>query len=174
MNGVFLESRISREEAIMAAMETTDFVNDMFKQATDNFNKTMRFGVQFQEQATNFWADTIGKSFDQMQVQADKVQKDAIPAAKKNLDQFHQMFDQQAKTSMEMLRKSFDANECVDVPAMADRTMKVWRDSFESMRANADTLAKTNVEMVESFCEMSKKACGVNGTGKTAQKPAGK
>ena len=38
---------------MMTAEATTDFVNQMFKRATDSFNETIQTGLKFQEQSTH-------------------------------------------------------------------------------------------------------------------------
>lgn len=159
----------------MTTTETTDFVTDMFKQATDNFNRTMRTGIEFQERTTKFWKDTFDQGLDQFRSEferAEKTVKDAVPDAKENLAKFHKMFDEQAKNSLDALRGSFAGGEGLDAKNFVDQTTKLWSNSFNTMRSNADTLVETNVEMFERFNEMTKKGCATNGhkTARTTSK----
>ena len=146
---------------------------DMFKQASESFSRTMSTGVEFQQQAGKFWGDFFGKGVDQFQTQMDKVSKDFAPGAKKNLDQFHKMFDEQSRKSMDLLRETFDSGESCNAQDMFDETRKMWQTSFETLRSQVDTMAKTNVEMAERFCEMANRAVATNGQ-KVAAKSANK
>jgi hypothetical protein len=160
----------------MTATDTKEFMADVFKQATETFNHTLRTGVEFQEQAAKFWKDNFDKGFDQFRTQFEQVErmsKDAIPTSKHNLERFHQIFDEQAKVSIDMLRKSFETGENFNAQDVFDQTMRLWRNSFDTIRNNVDAMAKTNVEMLESFCEMAHQSCGANGH-KPAQKPVAK
>ncbi len=155
------------------ATDTKDFVTDMFKQASESFTRTMSTGVEFQQQAGKFWGDFFGKGFDQFHTQMDKASNGFAPDAKKNLEQFHKMFDEQSHKSMDMLRKTFESGECCNAKDMFDETMKMWQTSFETMRTQVDTMAKTNVEMAERFCDMANQATATNGH-KATSKPATK
>ncbi len=154
------------------ATETKDFVTDMFNQATESFNRTMSTGLEFQQQAGKFWGDVFEKSFDQVRTHTEKVSKDFVPGAKKNVEQFHKMFDGQAQKSLDMLRKTFESGECCNVQDLSDQTVKMWQTSFDTVRSQVDAMAKMNVEMFESFSDMANKTF-VDGQ-KCAAKPASK
>ncbi len=156
----------------MMATETRDFVSDMFKQATERFGQTMQAGVEFQAQATKFWTNAFGKGVDQFGTQVDKMSKDAVPAAKKNLQQFHIMFDDQVKKCFETLRRTFDGGQDRNAPELLEQTMKMWQTSFDMVRANADMMSKSNIEMFETLNEMAKKLCATNGQRQSAKPPA--
>ncbi len=157
----------------MMATETSEFVADVFKQATDNFKRTIDTGVEFQEQNAKFWSDALTRSVDQAITQAEKVSKDVIPSARKNLEQFHDAFDEQAEKSLDMLRKTVSAGQDQDIHGVFDQTMKMWQASFDAVRESVDTVVRTNVEVFENLCELSSKACATNGS-KTTQKQAAK
>ena len=152
--------------------QANEFVADAFRNAAESFSKTVSTGIEFQEQAAKFWSDTVNKTTEQFRKQADQVSSDAIPAAKKNLEQFHNMFDQQVNNCLDTLRETFDAGKELDVQTMRDQTVNLWRTSFDAMRSNIDVMTKANVETFEKFCEMSK-SCSPNGQ-KAATKTSGK
>ena len=143
----------------MATTETTDFMTRMFNQAATTFNETMQTGLQFQEQAAKFWTGTLTKNADQVCTQFQKVADDAIPTAKKNLEQFHRTFEQQAQKSMGVLRETFDGvNDWAD-NGLHEQTTKLWRTSFDAMRSSVDVVAKANAEMFEKWSAFSGQAC---------------
>ncbi len=155
------------------ATQTKDFVSGVFKQAGECFNQTMRTGIEFQEEAAKFWSDAFGRNFDQFRTQFDKVANDAVPAAKENLERFHDLFDGQAQESLDTLRKAFDVGQDFKVPNMVDQTADVWRKSFDVMRSNVDKLTKANVDMFESVCRTAEQ-CGAANGAKSSAKPQAK
>ncbi len=151
----------------MTATETTKMMTDMFTQATDGFNKTMSTGIEFQQQVGKFWGDAFGGSFgqgfDDFRTQFEKMGKEAAPTARKNLEQFHHMFDEQSKQTLDSLRRTFEVGTNFDTNTMLDQTMKMWQNSFDTMRSNVDAMAKANVEMLDGMCSMTQKNCATNG-----------
>jgi signal transduction protein with GAF and PtsI domain len=156
-------------------MDNQVFVNDMFKQATENFNQAMNTGLKFQEESARFWGETFGKNVDQFRSQIDKISNESFPTAKKQLDRFHTMFDEQSKKGVEMFKEAFDSgNKAMNGDAY-NQAMKMWRTSFDAMRSSVDNIAQANAEMFESFSSMTKNACcamdtpAAKGNGKTAK-----
>jgi phage-related protein len=160
----------------MATTQTKDCTTDMFKQATESFNQTMATGVKFQQDTMGFWNDNVSRAFDGFQSGFDKTVEEAIPAVKKNLDKFHQSFDQQANKSMDMLRQTFESTQKLVNPDQSknvfEQTMNMWRTSFDTMRSNVDMITRTNTEMFQKFSGVVSGACC--DTGKTNGKSAGK
>lgn len=152
----------------MLTSETTNFMTEMFTQAAETFNETMQTGLKFQEQAAKFWTGTFTKNADQFRTQFEKVADETIPAAKKNLEQFHRTFEDQAQKSMDVLRQTFDDARGWADKGLQDQTMKLWRTSFEAMRSSVDVVAKANAEMMEKWSAFAGQACAnVKTNGKT-------
>ena len=152
----------------MATTEGTDFMTQMFTQAANTFNETMQTGLKFQEQSAKFWTGTLAKNADQVRTQFEKVADEAIPAAKKNLEQFHRMFENQAQKSLDVLRETFDGARGWADKGLQDQTMTLWRTSFDAMRSSVDVVAKANAEMFEKWSAFAGQACARGKTnGKT-------
>lgn len=151
--------------------QTQEFVKDAVKQATDTFTRTIEAGVKFQEQNARFWTDMANKNVDELRTKLDKFNLDATPFSRKNLDGFHKLFDTQVNKSMDMLRQTFEAARAQSAPDLYENMLAMWRNSFDALRETADTVARTNSEMFESWKDMMN-VCA-NGP-KPAGKPAGK
>jgi len=149
-----------------------DFMTDMFKQAADSFSRTMQAGVKFQEDSTRFWTDLANKNLDEVRTQWEKLSLDATPFAKKNLDQFHKLFEEQTSKTLELLRKTCEAGSLQSPSEVYERLTLMWRDSLDSIRQTTDAFAKTNGELFENCSEMIRKFSGGQANGKPAPKTA--
>ncbi|MBW7906180.1 MAG: hypothetical protein LC135_16555 [Phycisphaerae bacterium] len=157
----------------MTTTTPRDFMTDMFKQAADSFARTMQAGVKFQEETAQFWTDLAGKNLDELRSQWDKFSLDATPFTKKNLEQFHKLFEEQTTRTLDLLRKTFDLGGSQNTAEICDRMAAVWRDSLDTIRHSTDAMAKANTEVFENCSEMIRKLSGAaNGHG--AQKPTAK
>jgi hypothetical protein len=145
-----------------------DFVTDLFKQAADSFARTMQAGVKFQEETAQFWTDLAGKNLEEARTQWEKFSLDMTPFTRKNLDQFHKLFEEQTSRTLDMLRRSCDVNATQNAADMTDRMAGLWRDSLETIKRSTDAVAKANTELFESCSEMMRKlsvAPAANGNG---------
>lgn len=138
------------------AVETKDILSDMFQQACDSFNKTMKTGAKFQQDVARFWTDAAGKNVEEMRDQFENVAQEAFPFNKKNLERFQRLFDEQTQQTLEMLRQTFDSGRPTDIQEMFQRTSELWRTSFDTIRASADAMAKTSTEMFEGCSEFAR------------------
>jgi len=157
----------------MLGTETTGLVADMFRHNMDAFNQAVSAGVKLQEQTTQFFNDTYGKAIDQVFCQAEKFGREALPTAKKNVERIHRTFDDQAKKGLDVMRQSFETAESAFDDGWADKTMEMWRSSFDTMRTGFETMTKANAQMFENWAQMSEKCCETAGT-KSAPKAANK
>jgi len=148
----------------MVTTETTNFMTQMFSQAADTFNKTMQTGLKFQEQAAKFWTGTFTKNADQFRTQFEQMADEAFPAAKKNLEQLHRTFEDQAQKSLDVLRQTFDDARGWADKGLQDQTMNLWKTSFDAMRSSVDVVAKANAEMFEKWSAFSRQACAAGKT----------
>lgn len=135
------------------AAPTTDFVTENFRQAADAFNRTLQAGVKFHEQTAQFWGDLFKRNSDELRSGAERVAGDAVPFARKNLDRFHQVFEEQAQRSLDLLRKSFDAAATQPGAMTPDKFMSLWQESFDTLRNSTDNLSKAHAEMYQNWTE---------------------
>lgn len=149
-----------------------DFMTDMFKQATDSFSRTMQAGVKFQEDSARFWTDLTSKNLDEMRNQWEKLSLDATPFAKKNLEQFHKLFEEQTSKTLDLLRKTCEVGGVQNPSDVYERLTLMWRDSLDTIRQTTDAFAKVNGELFENCSEMIRKASGAQANGKPTPKPA--
>jgi hypothetical protein len=137
--------------------ENTNFVTDMFRHSTDMVNHAMTAGIKFQEESTRFWNDNIGRNVDRFLDQADRIGREFAPTVKKNLQRFRQDIDRQTDKGADFVRRSFESAETAIDDGVFDRTMQLWRSSFDTMRSGFDTMTKANAQIVENWASMTEK-----------------
>ena len=148
----------------MKTDSTTNFVADTFRQATENFTKAVQTGIQLQQETAKFWTDMLTKQAETARSQFEKVSAEAVPAQKRAVETFQKMFDEQSRSAMELLRKSFEVGQARDGGQACDRLSTIWKDSFEAMRSSADTLTRAQHEMIESWASLAKNGNGSHAT----------
>jgi len=157
----------------MLGTETTGFATDMFKNNVEAWNQAVSAGIKLQEQGTQMFNDTVGKSMDQFFTQAEKFGNEVIPTFKKNVQRVQRTIDDQAKKGLDVVRQSFESAEASFDGGFADKTMDLWRSSFDAMRTGFDTMTKANAQMFDTWVQMTEKCCEAAGT-KSAPKAATK
>ena len=139
----------------MTATDTADVWTGMYKNTADVFNQACTAGLKLNEETTRFWKETWGKNLDQAWTQAEKVGREVLPAAKKNVQQLHRTFEEQGKKGLDVVRKSFESAEGAFDDTTVDKTMDIWRSTYETMRSGWDTMANANAQMLETWVQTS-------------------
>lgn len=131
---------------------------NMFQMAGDSFRTAMDAGLKFQKDAI----DTMNKMFTcgnvcgEMPAQAEETTTEAVNFVRKNAEQTQKMFDENCRTGLATLRKSFDAmrDENKD---MATRASDIWTSAFDAMRGNVEMTAKTATQTIENWSDFMTK-----------------
>lgn len=159
----------------MATTTTTSHTTrsaDVFDQLNDSFTKTFETGLKFQEETARFWTRMFEQSMEQGRDQYTRMMDAAAPFTRENTERFQRMFDEQAASSLKMLRNSFDINQTMKPGEAFDRLMQLWRSSFETFRESTESFAKLNSEMLQNWTRMMRQTAA-DGKPAQAHKPAG-
>ena len=148
------------------ATKSQTFVTDMFEQAVDTFDAAMKAGVKAQEEATKWWSDLLGDagSVQDWQRKAASVAGDVLPAAQKNAEEYLHVLEQNARNSMELLKKAFETGQSESVADLQAKTQKLWEASLATLRTNTQTVVQANAKALESLTDFARK----NGNAKPA------
>lgn len=153
------------------AIQTKDVAAEMFEQVTDNFTRTVELGTKVQQQAAKFWSEMLERNIDESRTRFEKISDETAPFNKSNFERFQRMFDQQAGKSMDMLRHAFETGRVTNPAEFCQKMTEMWRSSFDTLRESAETFARTNNEMLESWSKLMKTMAGATNGSKTAPKP---
>lgn len=155
-------------------MFSTECFTDTFKGLSDSFAETMKAGLKFHEETARFWFDVNSKNLDLFRGRFEQAADEMIPFSKRNLDRFHNLFDEQSKKALELLRRWQEMGQPTNVNDGYERLFTLWRNSFETLRDSVDTVAKTNSEIFRNMTDTlntngAKPAAATNAT---PRKPA--
>ena len=143
------------------ATATTNQESELFGQATKSFESAIQAGLQLQEESVKFIADVLNDigSPQKWQKQIHTVMNEVIITSQKNMDEAVQVMNENAKTSMELLQKTFESRPA-DTKEAQSRTLEVWKTTLSVLQRNAEVAARANNRLVEAWTEVAKKANG--------------
>jgi len=155
------------------ATASTDFMTDSFKQMSDCLAGTLEVGTDFFQRTAEFWTDAAAKNAQTFRKQWETFNGQAAPLARSNIERLQKLFEQQCQRGLELMRLNVDTQPTADPAELFDRTVELWRNSFETLRQSIDAVAKANAQMFESWTELiGAPAAGVRTAKATARKAA--
>ena len=80
---------------------------------------------------------------------------DAIPTAQKNAEEWLKLFEDNYRRSLALLKKAFDTD--ADATDLRAKTQKLWEESLELIRDNAQASAEANKKVMELWAGFLKK-----------------
>jgi hypothetical protein len=149
------------------ATQTNEVFNP-FKTAGESVQAGIEASLKFQQQASQMLMDAVSKGAfnDDMRKQWEQVSSKSLDAIRHNSEEARRVFDQNFKSGMDVLHKSFDA--CGNTHKVSDdlckQTQTVWQDAFEAVRTNTEAFAQANTKMVEEWTQCFNKAFTCNTT----------
>jgi vacuolar-type H+-ATPase catalytic subunit A/Vma1 len=142
----------------MATKQAPDMrVTGLFDQAIQTFGDALKAGVKVHEELGKFWTEAIDQSapVNEWQKRARTVVHDAIPAAQRNAEEWIKLVEANYRRSMNLLKKAFDSEQ--DTSDLRIKTQKLWEESLDLIRDNAQAMAQANVKMMEMWAGVTKK-----------------
>lgn len=136
----------------------TDLLTETLRAATENFTRTLQAGIRFQEQNARFWSDLLGRSTEDLRAHWERLTREAAPFQQKNLEAFHQLFEEQSQRTLDLLRKSVELGQNQTAGQLYEQLATLWRASFDTLRESADAIARTNARLFEGWSELMRKA----------------
>jgi hypothetical protein len=140
-------------EAANTAQNVANRTVDMFEQATESFRATMDAGLKFQQDAMRsmFGAFSGTERMDDVRRRIESITNDSIGLIRKNVEQTQKLFDQNCRTGMDMMNRTFEAIRPNTGNADAvEQCRSAWKNGFDAMCSGIDAVAKTNVQVVEN------------------------
>lgn len=143
--------------------------DNTFQMAGESFRTAMDAGLKFQKDAF----DTMNKMFccgnvcGDMQEKTQEMTTEAVNLVRKNAEQAQKTFDENCRTGLATMRKSFDVVGEGDKDMFA-KANDIWANAFDAMRGNVEMTAKTATQTIENWSDFMTK------TVKTSPKKAAK
>jgi BMFP domain-containing protein YqiC len=140
------------------AMKPQQVMSELVEQAVGCFDAALKTGVKLQEDATKWWSDMLNEagSIQEWQKKLTSCMTDAIPTAQKNAEECLHMIDQNTRSSMDLLKKAFDACQSESIADAQGKMQELWSASLSALRQNAQTIVQTNARVMESWVAFCK------------------
>jgi hypothetical protein len=142
----------------MATKTATDpRVCNLFDQAVQTFGDTLKAGVRIQEEVGRLWTDAFEQTtpLQDWQKKSRAVFTEAIPTAQKNAEEWLKLVEDNYRRSLGLLKKAFDTN--ADSSDLRGKTQKLWEESLELVRDNAQAMAEANKKVMELWAGFLRK-----------------
>jgi len=132
--------------------------NELFDQAIETFEVAVKTGAKVQEETAQWFVDLMGglSSPQEWQKKAEAVAKQVIPATQKNLDEALKAMNENARESLDLLKKAFEAGQSESVSEAQAKMYQVWESALASTRANTQAVVQANARVIESYAELLK------------------
>jgi len=143
--------------------------SDLFKQAVESFDATLRTGVRFQEEVAKWWQDSLAKTpiGKELQKKAAVVLEEAIPVARQNCQEYHKVIEQNSRNCIELLNKAFEAGPPTSVSEAQEKAKELWQASLDTLRRNTEAALEANAKALERWAVLAGK--GSNGQPETSE-----
>jgi hypothetical protein len=134
---------------------TPETMSQLMDQAVETFGGAMKAGIQFQQDIAKWWTE----AFDQVgmaqswQKKGRNLINEAIPAAQQGADEALKLFDQNYRSSMDLMKKAFSAGRADSIPEAQAKCQEMLEASLAAVRTNTEALAQANVKVMKSWAE---------------------
>lgn len=134
-------------------------VNDIFHEAMQNYEKTLKAGIDLQEESVNLWKTLLSKlgSPEEFQAKLEAMQADVFPLARKRMEEFLEMFSKSSHQTMELFEKSMSIYQATSVTDAQRRLQDLMESSLAALRVNVQTVLNTNTKIMTSWKDMADK-----------------
>jgi hypothetical protein len=153
----------------------TGSFTELFEQATRVFDNAMRAGMTMQQESTKWFTETLRglSSPQQWQAKNQAAAEQAMSTFQKNVDAGLQMMNDNAKTSLELLEKAFQARTSDADPDGRVRTREMWESAMGALRKNMEMMVVSNARVIEAWGGIVRIACSTNGCAHKAEAQQG-
>jgi hypothetical protein len=137
---------------------------ELFEQAARTFQSALEAGMSIQRETTKWFSQALGGlgSPQDWQARQQAVMEEGFSLARKNTDAAIQMMNENAKASLDLLDKAFQARlpESDSDSDAYTRAHEAWETAMGSLRKNTEMMVHANTRVVESWTQIAKIVLG--------------
>lgn len=140
------------------AADPSPKTNEMFHQAAKLFETAVQSGIKMQEEAVRSLGEMIDSlgSPQQWRQKTEAAAEKALGAVQQNVDEAIRMMNENAKASLDLLQKAFDAGREESSSDSQARLREMWETTIGSLRRNTEVMLQANNRVVESSRKSSR------------------
>lgn len=134
--------------------EFSDTMSNLFRQANETFQNAMQTGLKMQQEMLSAWTKPFTAETENFQERGRKMIDASVKMVQKNFEESQRLADTQYRQSLDLLKKAFDAAKPGDKNDLFENTKTLWQQTMDTMRHNAEQLAKTNTTVIENWSDL--------------------
>lgn len=151
----------------MASATSATGIGDLFRQAVETFETALKTGVSMQEETARRFTEMLRDFGSPMEWQrkGQSVVNETIVMTQKNVEESMRAINQNAKTAMNLMQKSFEARPMASSgadksePAMP-KADDLWEAALGALRTNTQVVLQANTRMMESWAQLAQDISG--------------
>jgi isocitrate dehydrogenase kinase/phosphatase len=107
-------------------------------------------------EAVNLWKDLLTKlgSSEELQAKLESMTADALPQARKRMEEFVEMFNRMSNQTIDMFEKTLGVYQATSVTDAQRRVLDLIESSLATLRISVHSALNTNAEIIASWKEL--------------------
>jgi len=131
----------------------------VFEQAVQTFGDAIKAGVKIQEDVARWWTDVFDQAgaAQTWQKRSRAIVNETIPAVQKTAEEWLRVIEQNYRRSIELFKMAMDSEQTGAGTAARNKNQELWEASLQFVRDSAQSLAQTNVKVMEQWSDILRK-----------------
>lgn len=137
----------------------TESVDEIFHEAMRSYEKTLKAGIDLQEESVNLWKTLLTKlgSPAEFQAKLESMQAEVFPLARTRMEEFLDLFSKGSHQTMDLFEKSMSIYQATSVTDAQRRLQDLMESSLATLRVNVHTVLNTNSKIMSSWKDLADK-----------------
>jgi hypothetical protein len=139
-----------------ASATTAATIDEVFHEAMRSYEKTLKSGIQLQEESVNLWKELLTKlgTPEEFQAKLEAMTADAFPKARERMEAFAETFNRTSDQTIDLFEKTLGVYQSTSVTDAQRRVQDLIENSLTTLRSNVHSALNTNAKIVDSWKEL--------------------
>lgn len=143
--------------------EATGLMSELSDQAFKNWEQALRSGIRMQEQAGQWWNESLNaasvmRDWQQRVMEFQSAATRMVPESQRQVEQIIEMAGKNTRAASELYNKAMDAAHTPYSSNGNAKWLDLWTSSLEVMRGNAQTLMNMNNQALATWSQFIRKS----------------
>jgi hypothetical protein len=137
----------------MTQNSTTTMASDLFEEALDKYQATLKAGLKQQEDTAKLWTGWLNEAGlpADLQEKAKKIIAEAIPAAQKNAEEAFEFIERNGTEGLNLMKKAMATTPGTSFEEGSKQAEELWEEALKVMSKNAETMVQANARTLETW-----------------------
>ena len=137
----------------MTTEEKTKPVNDLFAQATKNYEQALKTGVKLQEESAKLFLSLFSQAPapPDFQKKFKTISDEIIPQTEKAVDEAMKVIEQNSRAGVELLKKAVGASQATTIQDAQAKSVAFYEGCLNAVRDTALAVTQATSKATESW-----------------------